>query len=136
MPNALRYLLILLLPVFLTQPGVAEQEEPIVVYPAKRIYTMNRMLPEATAVAVRGDRILSVGSMESLQPWLSRSAHRVDRTFENHYLMPGFVDPHQHPLIGGMALSLPSVSYYNLPNPYGPPSRGAKDKAAVIARLQ
>ncbi len=37
--------------------------------------------PTATAVAVRDGRILSVGSLDALAPWLGNRPHRGDRTF-------------------------------------------------------
>ena len=42
----------------------------ITVYTARAIHTMNPSLPLATVVAVSGDRIIEVGSLESLRPWL------------------------------------------------------------------
>ena len=45
--------------------------------------------------------------------------------------MPGFVEAHGHPLIGAIALSMPSLSYYPQQNPYGPDIPGVKDLPAV-----
>ncbi len=42
--------------------------------------------------------------------------------------MPGFADSHSHPFSGGMGLTLPQVSYYNVPNPYGDQFKGLKTK--------
>src|SRR5205814_876997 len=39
---------------------------------------------------------------------LERYPHDVDQTFADKTLLPGFVDPHQHPLVGGAALCLPT----------------------------
>lgn len=76
----------------------------ITVFVAKNIRTMEPSLPEATAVAVREGMILEVGSLETLQPWLEAHPHTIDRTFENHVLMPGFIDPHLHPYLAGYLL--------------------------------
>lgn len=76
----------------------------ITVFTARKIVTMNPPMPEATAVAVRDGRIVEVGSMDTLRPWLDRHPHRVDRQFENHVLMPGFIDPHLHPTLGAILL--------------------------------
>jgi len=59
-------------------------------------------MPEATAVAVADGRIVAVGSLESLKGWMDQRGARVDRSFENKIIMPGFIDPHVHP-------SLPAV---------------------------
>ncbi len=42
----------------------------ITVFTARRVRTMDQSLPEATAVAVRDGRIVEVGTLETLQPWL------------------------------------------------------------------
>jgi predicted amidohydrolase YtcJ len=76
----------------------------ITVFTARKIITMNDSLPEGTAVAVRDGRIIEVGSLETLAPWLVSCAHRIDRQFENHILMPGFIDPHLHPTLGAILL--------------------------------
>ena len=52
----------------------------ITVYPVRRLITMNPALPSAEAVAVRGDRILGVGSLDELTRW---GDHRVDDTFRD-----------------------------------------------------
>lgn len=76
----------------------------ITVFVAKKIRTMEPSLPAATAVAVRDGMILEVGSLATLQPWLEAHPHKIDRTFENHVLMPGFIDPHLHPYLAGYLL--------------------------------
>ena len=44
----------------------------ITVFPAKSIITMNASMPSAEAVAVRDGKIIETGTLESLQPWLSK----------------------------------------------------------------
>ncbi|MBU3682466.1 MAG: amidohydrolase [Phycisphaerales bacterium] len=93
--------------------------------------------PSGTAVAVRDGKVLSVGrSMEDLAPWLDAARRdgttvTVDDSFRGHVLVPGFVEAHGHPLIGAVALAMPSLSYYPQQNPYGPAIPGVKDIAAV-----
>jgi predicted amidohydrolase YtcJ len=76
----------------------------ITVFVARKIRTMEPSLPVATAVAVRDGRIVEVGSLETLQPWLAAHPHTIDRTFENHVLTPGFIDPHLHPSLAALLL--------------------------------
>jgi predicted amidohydrolase YtcJ len=83
-------------------PANATNDQVLTVYTAKKIITMEPAIPEATAVAVADGRIVSVGSLESLQSWIEQREAVIDRTFENKILMPGFIDPHVHP-------SLPAV---------------------------
>ena len=76
----------------------------ITVYTAKRIRTMNPSLPIATAVAVRGDQIIEVGTLETMRPWLDAHPHRIDTTFKDHVILPGFIDPHLHPSLAAILL--------------------------------
>lgn len=76
----------------------------ITVFTARKIHTMSASMPEATAVAVRDGRIIEVGSLETLKPWLDTFDHRIDTRFDNHVLMPGFIDPHLHPSLAAILL--------------------------------
>ena len=51
------------------------------VFPAHKIVTMIETMPTATAVAVASGKIVAVGSMESLRPWLDRYPYEVDDRF-------------------------------------------------------
>lgn len=104
-------------------------------FTAKRIVTMDPGWPEATAVAVQNGRILSVGTLDDLQPWLRKFTYAIDRRFEQNVIYPGFVELHSHPLIGRTSLTRPPLSYFPLPNPWGPTFPGVKDKAAAFAKL-
>jgi predicted amidohydrolase YtcJ len=79
------------------QPGV------ITVFVAKRIVTMDPTQPTATAVAVRDGQILSVGSLQSLEPWLKGNQYTLNEQFKDKVLMPGLIDPHLHPMLGAIA---------------------------------
>ena len=70
-----------------------------VVYPARRIITLNPMQPRATHVAVRDGRILSVGTLDDVSAW---GAHTLDARFADHVLMPGLVEGHSHLKEGSM----------------------------------
>ena len=59
----------------------------ITVFEAKRIITMDPGRPTASAVAVRDGRILSVGTRETMRPWLDRYPHTVDKTFADRILL-------------------------------------------------
>ncbi len=76
----------------------------ITVFTAKKIITMNAPMPEATAVAVRDGRIVEVGTLDTLKPWLDAHPHSIDNRFAGHVLMPGFIDPHLHPTLGATLL--------------------------------
>jgi len=80
----------------------AQEPENITVYVAKKIVTMDPTNPVATAVIVRGNRIVSVGSMDDLKPWLDAYPHSIDDRFKDKIIMPGLIDPHLHPLLGAI----------------------------------
>ncbi len=74
----------------------------ITVFIAKKIITMDPTRPAATAVAVRDGTILGVGSLEDLAPWLSTAKYTVNEEFKEKVLMPGFIDPHMHPMLAAI----------------------------------
>ncbi len=83
-------------------PAVLADNDELVVYTAKKIVTMDTTQPTATAVAVKGDLIVSVGTLETLKPWTERHPHRIDRRFADKVLLPGLIDPHLHPMLGAI----------------------------------
>ena len=119
-------------------PAVVAQGQPdaITVFIAKKIITMDPGWPSATAVAVRGGKILSVGSIEELQPWLKSAPYKIDRTFADKILLPGLIEAHGHPVLGGTEMTLPLLTYMPTPNPYGPAFPGVKTKKQALAKLR
>lgn len=71
----------------------------LTIYPARRVRTMDPARPTAEAVAVVGDRIRAVGSVDELT---SYGAARVGDRFADAVLFPGFVEAHAHVMGGGM----------------------------------
>ena len=93
----------LLAPLILALGAPAQPSpQPITVFVAKKIVTMDPTRPSATAVAVRDGRILGVGSLADLKPWLRGATVTVDRRFQDRVLVPGLIDPHLHPLLGAL----------------------------------
>src|SRR5258708_4346201 len=90
---------------FLPLPAGQPGPRPITVFVAKQIHTMDAGWPEATAVAVQGGKILSVGSLDDVKLDLGKRPHKIDDTFKDKVLMPGFIEAHSHPLIGGILLT-------------------------------
>lgn len=92
------------------------------IFTARKIYTMDAGRPEADAIAVAGERIVSIGTLETMKPWLDRYPHEIDTQFAHDVLMPGFIDPHTHLRISGLFMGL---------NYIGPiPSYGANGRVA------
>ena len=75
---------------------------PITVFVARKVITMDPTRPAATAVAVRDGQILSVGSLQDLNPWLKGNPYTINDQFKDKVLMPGLIDPHLHPLLGAL----------------------------------
>ena len=107
----------------------------LTIYTARKVITMEPALPEATAVAVADGRIVSVGSLESLRGWIDRRGARVDRTFEDKVIMPGFIDPHTHPSLPAVLTQFPFIAPddWSLPTGEFP---GARTPEAYRARFK
>ena len=55
--------------------------DEIKVLTATRIHTMDQGRPLADAVAISDGKIVSVGTLETMQPWLRRYPHVIDESF-------------------------------------------------------
>ncbi|MBO0857951.1 MAG: amidohydrolase family protein [Chloracidobacterium sp.] len=90
---------------------------PVLFYDAQ-IFTAEFDHPYAEAIAIRGDRILAVGALGSVERIAGPIARKVD--LHGKFLMPGMIDAHVHPIYGGIALIQTSFS----------------DKSSVVALVQ
>jgi predicted amidohydrolase YtcJ len=106
--------------------------QPFVLYPARRVLTMNAGKPVASAVAVRDGRILGVGDRDVLSRW---GAHRVDDRYADNVLMPGLVEAHSHLLEGGI-WECPYVGFYARRAPDGRMWPGLTTIDAVVDGLR
>ena len=61
------------------------------------VYTMVWDNPKAEAIAVRGNRLLAVGSNEDIIRHATASTHRIDA--HGMTVTPGFIDSHSHPIL-------------------------------------
>lgn len=105
--------------------------EPFVIYPARRVITMNPAYPFGDAVAVADDRILGVGSAAQLAAW---GPHRVDDRFAEHVLMPGFIEAHSHVMSGGL-WNFTHVGFFDRRDPSGRLWPGCTSIDDVLDRL-
>ena len=67
-----------------------------------KVWTVDKSNPAAQAVAVLGDRIVSVGSNSDVNNWRGPNTRVIDA--EGKLLLPGFNDSHVHFVNGGLAL--------------------------------
>ncbi len=94
------------------------------------VYTLDPQRPWASAIAVRGDRIIAVGTDEEATAAAGPDARIVE--LDGRMVLPGFVEGHIHPILGalltsGADLQLPTaddvlaaVDDYARQNPDGP----------------
>lgn len=108
----------------------------LTVFTAKKIITMERDLPQATAVGVVNGRIAGVGTLEDLRPWLDAHPHTIDEQFADKILMPGFIDPHVHPFLPAVLTQMPFVApdAWRLPTGDFPAVLGESDFIAAVRR--
>ena len=102
-----------------------------IVYEARKIITMNRSRPDATHVAVRGGRILGVGTLAELSAW---GPHTLDRRFAQQVLMPGLIEGHSH-LMAGTLWRYVYCGWFDAVDPSGRTWPGLKSLDDVVAAL-
>ena len=76
----------------------------VTIFRAKEIVTLDPDRPSATAVAVLGDRILAVGSVEDLKSAAAGQPFTVDETLADKVITPGLIAQHDHPLLTGLTM--------------------------------
>ena len=110
--------------------------DKLTVFLAKAIRTMDIGRPIATAVAVSEGKIVSVGDLESMKPWLDRYDHEVNDSFSDKVIMPGFIDPHTHLRLSGTYMGLQYLGPIDSTDPKGHPVKGLADRDAVLKRIK
>jgi predicted amidohydrolase YtcJ len=81
--------------------GLESQPADTVVLNA-RVYTVNPKQPWAEALAIRGDKIVAVGSTKEMAPYRAASTKVIDAG--GMLVLPGFTDSHIHLLEGSVTL--------------------------------
>ena len=109
--------------------------EELTVFTARAIRTMDPGRPLASAVAVMAGRIVSVGSLEAMAPWLKRFPHHIDDRFAGKVIFPGFIDPHTHFRMSGVFMALTYVGPIPSPGPGGI-NPGLATREAVLEKLR
>ena len=98
-----KYLLLLLL-FILPFIGSAQVK---VLYNA-RIFTADAQHPYAEAIAINGKKILAVGKNAEVKKVAGAAAEQID--CNGNFLMPGFIDSHNHGINGGRGLTKANTS--------------------------
>ena len=116
-----------------TQPPCGQ----LTVFTAKKIYTMDPGRPTARAVAVCDGRVVAVGdSTRDLEPWTRAVSTTFDTQFADKIVFPGFIDAHQHPLLGAITSNLPMVAALDTAQAHGPDIKGVKSEAEAFERMR
>ncbi|MBL7793541.1 MAG: amidohydrolase [Saprospiraceae bacterium] len=76
------------------------------------IYTVDEAQPTAQAIAIRGDRILLVGSNEAVKALAHDKTEMID--LQGQFAMPGFIEGHGH--FGGLGSSLINLNFLQSKN--------------------
>ncbi len=91
--------------------AAAPATRKVTVFEAARIITMEPALPSARFVAVADGIILGhAETLSELSAWTGGREVTLDRRFARQVLMPGFVEPHVHPMQAAVMLNLPFVA--------------------------
>ncbi|MGY3604448.1 MULTISPECIES: amidohydrolase [unclassified Bradyrhizobium] len=107
----------------------------ITVYRARKVVTMDPGRPFAQCVAVRDGRVLSTGTIETMQPWLKRYPYKIDDTFADKVILPGFIDPHTHFAFSAGYLAMHYIGPIDSPGPHGI-NKGLRTRGEVLAKLR
>ena len=104
----------------------------IVIYSAKKIITMNPARPFASHLAVKDGKILGTGNLDELEKW---GDYKLDNSFKDKIIMPGFVEGHSHTMEGTLWRYV-YCGYFDRTDPDGKTWSGAKTVDEVIDRLK
>lgn len=67
-----------------------------------RVKTMDAARRTATAIAVRGDKVIAVGNDDDVSRWIGDGTQVVE--LDGRTVLPGFIDAHIHPVSGALRL--------------------------------
>ncbi len=105
----------------------------ITIYKAAKIHTLNPSNPTADHIAVDDSgMILGVGTYEDVAGW---GESRLDDSFANKIMTPGFVEAHAHVMAGGM-MTLPYLGYFERARADGSIARGITSYDMLIDALR
>lgn len=100
-----------------------------IIYTAKEVLTMDRNRPKANAVAVVGERILAVGTLEELKKAAGDQPYVVDDSLSEKVIVPGFIAQHDHPLLAALTMTseIIAIEDWQLPSGTVPAAKNRKE---------
>jgi len=96
------------------------------IYTGGEIVTVNDKQPSAEALAVKGGKIVAVGTRADVEK-AHKGANTMVVDLGGKALLPGFLDAHSH--------YISSLTVANQVNLYAPPAGPGKDPASIVAEL-
>lgn len=84
---------------------ISQYETPIEIYIAEEIITLDPNKPDATAVAVKGKRIIATGTQKEVEAAIGSQPFKLNDTFKDKILVPSFIAQHDHPLLAGITIT-------------------------------
>lgn len=102
-----------------------------IIFSARKIHTMNPSMPEANYIAVDDGKIIAVGPWQAVE---HLDGYRLDDTFSDKVILPGFVEGHSHALEGVMWDYL-YLGYFSRVDPDNRTWSGLTDLDMVVQRL-
>lgn len=78
-----------------------------------KIYTVNEQQPWVEAVAVKNGKIIAVGNLIEIQQLAGKATKQQD--LQGSMLLPGFIDSHAHPVMGGAYVRSLSLDTFATP---------------------
>ncbi len=98
-PKGMTALAALLVVAFATATLRAQQAAPDLILSNGKIITVDQRFTIAQAVAVRGDRVVAVGSNQEISALASPNTRKID--LKGKSVIPGLIDNHMHLLRAG-----------------------------------
>lgn len=98
----------------------SQSQSDLVLYKAKNLVTLGSK--QGNGVLVEKDKIIAVGDFLSLKQQYDEQALTINTQFENHVMVPGFINQHDHPWLGALTLSshIIAIEDWDLPSGFFP----------------
>ena len=90
----MKYLSVLLVLSTVVMAGQTQPVPATLVLRNGKIVTVDAAMPEAQAIAIRGDRIVAVGTNQAIQPYVGAATQVID--LRGQLAVPGLIESHGH----------------------------------------
>lgn len=114
---------------------VEAMQAPVTIFRAKNVITLDNSAPHVEAIAVLDGKVLHTGSFDDVKNDLAGMELRVDDSFGDKVIVPGFIEAHCHILEEGALANFPWVGTYGRRMASGEIQPGCPNTEAVLARI-